>query len=238
MSFPRLVEPEILDGMVPTDPRAARARRDLRRVNAIMGHRRIWKRILREFASGGAVCPTILELGAGDGTLLLEAARSLGMPWLRVRVLLLDRQLAVSPRTLEGFAELGWEAAVIQADALEFAAGMPFADLVVANLFLHHFDEGQLAGLFRCLAARAHTFAACEPRRARFPLLGSRLLGLAGCGPVARYDAVVSVCAGFADGELSALWSGEGDWQLLERRAGLFSHVFVARRRAAAVVPS
>jgi hypothetical protein len=40
----------------------------------------------------------------------------------------------------------------------------------------------------------------------------------------------VSVRAGFADEELSALWPSIPGWKLQERARGLFSHSFVARR--------
>jgi hypothetical protein len=55
------------------------------------------------------------------------------------------------------------------------------------------------------------------------------MLGAIGCNDVTRHDAVASVRAGFRDGQLSALWPA-GPWKLTERGAGLFSHLFVARR--------
>ena len=39
--LPRVLEPETLDHLAPDDPVAQRSRRDLRRVNAFMGARRI-----------------------------------------------------------------------------------------------------------------------------------------------------------------------------------------------------
>jgi hypothetical protein len=56
------------------------------------------------------------------------------------------------------------------------------------------------------------------------------LLWAIGCNGVTQYDARVSVRAGFAGNELSALWPASGDWRLTERPAGLFSHLFVAQR--------
>jgi hypothetical protein len=56
------------------------------------------------------------------------------------------------------------------------------------------------------------------------------LLWAIGCNAVTRHDATVSVRAGFSGNELSALWPADSGWQLTERRAGFFSHVFVARR--------
>jgi hypothetical protein len=88
------------------------------------------------------------------------------------------------------------------------------------------------------IAGRARWFIAIEPRRARWPQFCGRLLWLIGCNPVTRHDAAVSIRAGFSDTELSALWPAGGDWQLTERHAGPFSHLFIAQPRAAGSLPA
>jgi hypothetical protein len=229
MSFSRTIEPELLDALTPDDPRALRARRDLQRVNTIMGHTLIWKRILRERISPGKPPAHIVELGTGDGTLLLGLARTLARHWPRVRLQLVDCHPAVTNETLEAYAALGWQAQTVTADVMDWISTMPQTNLITANLFLHHFSDTRLAELFRHIAGKTDVFAACEPRRSSLALLGSHLLGLIGCGPVTRYDAVVSVRAGFSGAELSALWPRQSNWQLHENRAGLFSHIFIAQ---------
>jgi len=107
-------------------------------------------------------------------------------------------------------------------------AGAP--GVVIANLFLHHFEDTRLKELLRMIAGRARSFVAIEPRRARWPLFCCRWLWVIGCNSVTRHDAAVSVRAGFAGNELSALWPAGANWQLVERRAGPFSHLFVAQR--------
>lgn len=233
----RTIEPELLDTITADDPRAIRARHDLRRVNTIMGHKKIWKRLLHERISPerNQVPVNIVELGSGDGTLMLQLARTLAPHWPRARLLLTDRHPAVSNETLDAFAALGWQAAIVEADIMDWVNTMPGCDLVVANLLLHHFSDTQLSGLFRHISGKTCAFAACEPRRSSFALLGSHLLGLIGCGPVARYDAVVSVRAGFSGNELSALWPANDNWQLHETGAGLFSHIFIAQHPVACV---
>jgi hypothetical protein len=57
------------------------------------------------------------------------------------------------------------------------------------------------------------------------------LLWAIGCNSVTRHDALVSVRAGFSGDELSALWPDKKNWQLTERRAGPFSHLFIAQRK-------
>ena len=103
-------------------------------------------------------------------------------------------------------------------------------EVVIANLFLHHFEEARLVELLRLISRRAEVFIALEPRRARWPLFCSRLLGAVGCNDVTRHDAVVSVRAGFSGHELSSQWPDKNDWQLTEQSAGPFSHLFIARK--------
>ena len=229
--MPRTVEPELLDHMPATDPRAACSRRDLRIVNAIMRNARIVAGVLTRSVDRPRA---IVDIGAGDGAWLVQLARSLPPSWAPVRAVLLDRQDTVSARTLAALTGRGWAPEVITADVFEWL-GQPEAraDVYVANLFLHHFEPPRLRELLALLAARCRVFAACEPRRSPFALHASRLLGLLGCNAVTRRDAVVSVRAGFADDDLTALWPQRAGWQVEEGGRGWFSHLFVAARTAA-----
>jgi hypothetical protein len=104
-------------------------------------------------------------------------------------------------------------------------------DLVLANLFLHHFQDAELRPLLGDIAASSDRVLACEPRRARMALAGSHLIGALGVNAVTRTDAVLSVRAGFCAQELSNLWpAANPTWCLREYPAGFFSHVFSAHR--------
>jgi hypothetical protein len=103
---------------------------------------------------------------------------------------------------------------------------LPRADIITANLFLHHFDDAALARLLALAAGRAKAFVGCEPRRSRFAWLAAHMVGALGANAVTRHDAVVSVEAGFTGRELSALWPP--GWRVREQRAWPFSHVFSA----------
>ncbi len=175
MRTARRVQPEWLDELPADDPRARRSRRDLARINALMGNAAL---------------------------------------------------------VADEFAAHGWRAKAIEADVFDWLRETAAVDAIVANLFLHHFEPPRLAEMLALAAVRARVFVACEPRRSAFALNGARLLGLAGCNDVSRHDAVVSVRAGFRDGELASLWPKDAAWELREGARGLFSHVFVARRRA------
>lgn len=104
-------------------------------------------------------------------------------------------------------------------------------DVIIGNLVLHHFSDAQLTTLFAAAAKKSSAFIAVEPRRSRWPLFCTNYLSFIGCNPITCHDAPVSVRAGFIGRELSALWPADGQWELVERRAGLFSHLFVARRK-------
>ncbi len=229
--WPRRVVPELLDELAPDDPRALRSRRDLRVLNSIMGHPAILARALDAVAMTSPL--RLVELGAGDGTLLLRLARRRARRWPKAIVTLLDLQPTVTCATLAELRAFGWTVEVVAADALEWLE-QPLSGrdaVVFANLFVHHFEGVRLARLLAGAAAHSLAFVCCEPRRARVPLLGSRLLWAIGCNDVTRHDAVVSVHAGFRARELTAAWpSMVGRWHVAETAAGAFSHLFVARR--------
>lgn len=243
MPLPRVVGAETLDGLAQDDPAAMRSRRDLRRVHRIMGTCSIVSRSMRSWAlpRAGSAPLRVLELGAGDGSLMLRVARALAPRWPRVELTLLDRQQLVGPQTVRQYAELGWTATALPMDVLDWVAtpdppprtgdSARRWDAIVANLFLHHFQGRQLSEVLRAAAARCDHFLACEPRRARFALVASHLIGAIGANGVTREDAVLSVHAGFRGCELSALWpAGEVTWALHEEPAGAFSHCFSASR--------
>ncbi len=226
----RRVEPEWLDELPADAPAAIESRGDLQRVNWWMGHAGIFHRALRKISP--STPRRVVELGAGDGTFLLRLAARWPARAVRITAVLVDRQNLVRAETRQAFQALGWDVQVVQADVFEWLAQPgPPADWLLANLFLHHFQTERLSELLAFAAARTHVFVACEPRRAALPLAASRLLGLIGCNAITRHDARVSVRAGFAGGELSALWPSVVRWQLRDQASGLFSHCFVARRK-------
>lgn len=234
MSLQRRLCPERLDLMAATDPLAVQSRADLRRINTIMGSRSIFIRAVRNTIPAPR---RIAELGAGDGTLMLSAAQSLAPIWPDVEVTLVDRQHAVAPHTLSGFERIGWRAQVATMDVHNWLAqdqsSQPY-DLIYCNLFIHHFTDPQLTTLMKEIAGRTNAFFACEPKRARLPLIASHMVFLIGANEVTREDSVTSVHAGFKGKELSELWSAlNPGWSLKEYGAGLFSHCFLALRQAA-----
>lgn len=182
-----MLAPEILDGLDPDSPAARASRRDLRRLNALMGNTAWFKRVLRQHLRAGE---SVLEIGAGTGE-LGQALR------------------AVAPG-LAGLDLIGrpsaWpeSAAWLQTDVLRFTgwAGFP---VVMGNLIFHHFDDGQLARLGARLQD-ARVIIASEPLRlARTARLFALICPLIGAHAVTRHDGRVSIEAGFRPQELPAL---------------------------------
>jgi hypothetical protein len=223
----RFIQPEFLDTLPPGDPRAVRSRRDLGRVNSWMRNHSIMADALKNNLNGHA-SKKITELGAGDGNFLLLVAKKLSSRWPNTNVTLLDLQKNVSAETLSAFSKFDWSAEAVIADVFDWPQSSE--EIVIANLFLHHFENERLAELLRIISERAKLFIAIEPRRAHLPLFFSRLLWAIGCNDVTRHDATVSVRAGFSGEELSSLWPDKQDWRLTEHRVGLFSHLFIAQK--------
>lgn len=228
---------KIFDHLSPWDPQAIGSRADLVRLHRMMGT----VSILLRFMQGSGGCAgadhpiRILELGAGDGSLLLRLATRLVPTWPRVELTLMDRQALVSPQTIEAYARLGWTVSAVVANVLDWASEESEAGhwhIVIANLFLHHFEQLELRQVLRRAGLCRDRFVACEPRRSAVALAASHLVGLVGANAVTREDAVLSVQAGFRDAELSDAWPGDKhQWHLVENSAGLFSYCFTAQRR-------
>src|SRR5689334_21301573 len=114
----RVVQSEILDDLPADDPRAIHSRGDLRRVNWLMGNaERLTQACLKAFPQGVG---SVLEIGSGDATLLLQVARKVG--WKRVvRATCLDRQNLLSSKTIAEFTALGWQVQALETDLLLWA---------------------------------------------------------------------------------------------------------------------
>jgi hypothetical protein len=196
----RVVRPEILDHLPPDDPEAARSRRDLRRINVLMGNERWIRRTIRRFPAAAAL--GITELGAGDGMLV----RSLAGMFPEVDLTACD--LAPRPMTLP--ERVVWRQGDVFADTALVRGGV-----LVANLFLHHFEGEALRTLGRlCEGFQVVVFN--EPDRGMLPhVLGGLMWPV--INRVTRNDMHVSISAGFAKGELAGLLGlDSGKWRFEE----------------------
>lgn len=202
MATDRVVRPEILDHLPSSDARAARARRDLRRINALMGNVRWMRQALSYVMENAALPPAarLVELGAGEGRLCRKV-----VDWFpNVRVTGLD--LAARPRELRN--GIAWR----QGDLLDNLPQCEGEGLF-GVMILHHFRDDQLASIGET-ASRYRVLCFCEPWRARFPhLLGLLIRPL--CGSVTHHDLPASIDAGFMRGELPKAL-GLKNWKIRE----------------------
>ena len=183
----RVIIPEILDSLNPTDPRAIRSRRDLRWIDLYLGNSR-W--IVRRVKKQTPPPARIIEIGAGEGDLCCKLQTSL--PSSTVTGLDLIQRPTNLPVSIQ------WNSG-------DFFQTLPniYADVCVGSLILHHFSDEAL----RDLGARLQSFRSltfCEPLRSRLPLFLSKL-SCPFLSEVTRHDMPASIRAGFLPGELPAL---------------------------------
>lgn len=230
-AFPaeRTLVPEHLDTMPPDAPEARVSRRDLHRINAIMLQSRILAGLMKAHVQEPP--RRIVELGCGDGLTTRAVLRRLAPAWPGGTLTLVDAQPVVLERAVDDLAALGWRVEIVTADVFDWLPRAGTYDLAIANLFLHHFDAADLPRLLGGIAAGCGTFVAAEPRRSRFAAMAAGSLRAIGANAVTRHDAVVSVKAGFRDGELAASWPGA---VLVDAAHGPFTHAFVGQPRAPA----
>jgi hypothetical protein len=224
----RVLQPELLDELSSSDPRAIHSRRDLRRINALMGNARVITRFVTALVQRSPLeSPiSIAEIGAGEGYIGAHVARALSQRGIRGNLLLIDR-IPHHADTVED-----WNVKYVQDDVLQWLRNSVEMNVIIANLFLHHLDDDRLRELLRLCADRCHCFAAAEPRRSRFAEWFAGRVKLVGCNDVTLHDAEISVRAGFNDSDLSRLWPQDSKWNIVERGSGLFTHFFGATRIA------
>jgi len=214
----RCVRPEILDQLPAYDPEAILSRRDLRWINWFMGnHRWLCQQIATQVPAGAS----ILELGAGDGTLLRHAVR---------RGIVQPRQwhaLDLVDAPLDWPADAHW----FQQDVL--VAPLPEVQVVIANLFLHHFESPALASLGAALPKSVRWLFVSEPERRRLHVWQGWLLHfLIRLNRVTRHDLRVSIEAGFRGSELIDAMglAHPSEWQTRQRRTFFGAHRVSAQR--------
>jgi hypothetical protein len=184
---PRVVIPELLDHLPMDDPEAVRSRRDLQKVNALMGNEHWICRNTGRFSE--ATDRGIVEIGAGDGSLCTRLAKR----FLNAPVAAYD----LAPRPAGLLPRILWH----QGDLFEVKEP-PAGGVLIANLFLHHFEEDALAELGHRWVAGFEVVIFNEPDRARVPHVLGNLMH-PWINQVTRHDLHASINAGFAAGEMA-----------------------------------
>jgi hypothetical protein len=189
---------------------AIRSRRDLRMINFVMGNER-W---IRSQVAGNraSAAKGIVEIGAGGGELLGSLSKygpATGF------------DLVPKPQHLGD--EVEWKQGDLWDRAEELSGGV-----LVANLFLHHLHPDEL-GRLGMIATRFEVLAFVEPLRTNDALwMGERLLPVV--GEATKHDMIVSIRAGFVEGELPKLLELSSDWKVSERSTWRGGHRVLASR--------
>jgi len=213
----RRVEPELLETLTHDHPDAIRSREDLLQVNGIMGNHRWIARMIRRHAHPGW---RITEIGAGDGALSLQLVQK-GL--CQASAL---HAFDLAPRPVTWPNESAWT----QGDL--FAHPLPGSQVLLANLFLHHFQPDQLRTLGQRISPETRLIIAAEPARRRIhTVMGRFFCILAELHPVTRYDMQVSIRAGFRSLELPESLGLGTDWEITVRETLFGGYRMMARRR-------
>jgi len=187
--------------------------RDLRAVNRWLGGRRALFSAVDPYlrAADPAVPLDVLDVGTGAADLPLALARRARRLGRRVRVVAIDRDpvtVELARRHLAGCAEV----TLLRCDA----ARLPFAprsfDLVIASLFLHHFEGPEATELlrsWRALARAAVIVNDLRRHRVAWAAIGA-LARATRRSAIFLNDAPLSVLRGFTVGELLGLARASG----------------------------
>lgn len=183
----RLVEPEMLDTMDPSDPDAIASRRDLDTINRLMGTFTWFESVFCPQCVARNHC---LELGAGGGQLAMRLIRKACCSSYTA----VDRAPAPADWPSAAFWHRG--------DLFQYP-GYATAEVLLANLVLHHFSDAQLEQIGQLIQKSSiHKIVVNEPCRRRLHRVQLRLGKLIGFNHVTLHDGCISVGAGFRGDEL------------------------------------
>ncbi|MGH9356661.1 MAG: methyltransferase domain-containing protein [Terriglobia bacterium] len=159
----------------------------------------------RVFARTGSRQLRILDVGAGDGRLAAWLRRELARRGFQARICALDQRIShlsyqrPSPDLVER----------VVADALEMPFQQNSFEVVMCNLFVHHFSGAELSGLLReMLRVSGEAVLVNDLERRWLPYLFVRYGPFGVRSAITRHDAAASVRQAYTRRELTAVASG------------------------------
>ena len=217
----RATDPEELDLGV-TEAEALGSLRDLRFVNRWLGARRALRDAVAPHLEASAA-PSLLDVGCGSGDVaayLSESSR--GRPVRTVGVDLKALHVAQAPPVVRGV--------VADVHALPFREQS--FDVVLASLFLHHFDGDEPAAVLAKLYSLCRrALVITDLRRAHVPYVFGRLtFHWLFRSRVSVADGLLSIRRAFTDAELAAAFRDAGLPHATIRRVFPYRVLAVAAR--------
>jgi SAM-dependent methyltransferase len=196
----RATDPELLDEGVPDDE-ALRSLADIRFVNRWLGNRGQLASIVRPYLEASSQ-PRLLDVGCGSADIPAHLLRKAPPPTVAVGVDIKLLHLAAGPR----------EVRRVRADVRALPFPPRSFDVVLASLFLHHFDAPEVAAVLRALfALTRRALVINDLRRARVPYVFARAtFPLLLRSRVSRNDGLLSIRRAFTPDELEAAFAEAG----------------------------
>jgi SAM-dependent methyltransferase len=208
MAMRRVTTAEWLDDDrgTPAEIRASLA--DLWRINRRLGGVSTSLRLLEHFfARTGPHAVRVLDVGAGDGRLAARLGQALALRGRAAEFFALDRHwthLASGNPAAAGLQP-------VVGDALRLPFGPASFDLVMCNLFLHHFSGRRAARLLQSLAAVARQAVLVNDlERHWMPYIFIRCAYPFARSRITRHDGPASVRQAYTRRELAALARAAG----------------------------
>ncbi|HEX5412085.1 MAG TPA: methyltransferase domain-containing protein [Terriglobia bacterium] len=199
----RVPSQEWLDDDLGTPEEIRQSFNDLWRINRWLGGVSGCLHLLdRYFVHSGSRHARILDVGAGDSRLAVHLQSELARSNRSSQFVALDRRLS---HLLIGNGSTG-RIAQIAADISQLPFAAEAFDVVICNLFLHHFSEDEAVRLLRTLggiASRAVLINDLE--RNLLPYLFIRVAWPFARSRITRHDAAASVRQAYTKQELTAL---------------------------------
>ncbi len=204
----RITSHELLDGDQGTPLEIAQSLDDLWRINRWLGGVSSSLRLLGHFFKRTGAHPVrILDVGSGDARLARLLRRELLRQSIRAEFFVLDRRFT----HLEfGSPAVGGLIPVV-ADVLALPFSERSFEVVLCNLFLHHFSGSMAQELLRRLAAVASEAVLINDlERNLLPYLFIRFATSFTRSRITRHDAPASVRQAYTHDELASLAAAAG----------------------------
>jgi SAM-dependent methyltransferase len=193
----RATDSELLDEGVPDDE-ALRSLADIRFVNRWLGNRGRLAGVVRPYLQASDR-PRLLDVGCGSADIPAHLLRTAPPATVAVGVDIKLLHLRAAPR----------EVRAVRADVRALPFPPRTFDVVLASLFLHHFDAPEVAEVLRDLFALARrALVINDLRRARVPyVFGKAAFPLLFRSPVSVDDGLLSIRRAFTADELAAAFA-------------------------------